>query len=223
MAGIEQDAGGNGLPSATAGDAASPALQTATTGETGRRTRNRRTAIVVASLAAGMLVMSFAAVPLYRLYCQVTGLDGTTNRATGAPLAVSGRTIRVRFDASVDPALPWAFQPEQRVVKLRIGEQGLAFYRAKNLSDRTLTGVATYNVTPDIVGKYFKKIQCFCFNQQELAPHQEIDMPVIYFVDPAILSDPTVAKVPEITLSYTFFSQDEPRQVAQGPAGGQVN
>ena len=185
---------------------------------------NGRTALVLSAVVAGMVGLSFASVPLYRIFCQVTGFGGTTQVAEAAPGAgVSERVIKVRFNADVDPALPWAFQPVEREVALRVGEPGLAYYKARNLSDRPIVGTATYNVTPLKAGYYFNKVQCFCFEEQRLEPGQSVDMPVSYFIDPEILEDKNLDDVKTITLSYTFFYRDdgepeaEPQQVTQRP------
>jgi cytochrome c oxidase assembly protein subunit 11 len=172
----------------------------------GRRVRGKRLTVVAAvSVIAGMLGLTAAAVPLYRLFCQVTGYGGTTQRAEATPDRGLEGTITVRFNADVDPALPWSFAPEQRQIEVRIGEQSLAFYRARNRSEHPIVGQATYNVTPFKAGPYFSKIACFCFDEQVLQPGEEVDMPVSFYVDPAILSDPDTREVRTITLSYTFF------------------
>ncbi|HEY7809377.1 MAG TPA: cytochrome c oxidase assembly protein [Allosphingosinicella sp.] len=172
--------------------------------------RNGRTAGLAALLVLAMVGLAFASVPLYRLFCQVTGFDGTTMRAKGdAPGGIAGKNVGVRFDANTSPALPWHFKPEQAVKKVRIGERYMAFYLAKNLSDKPVTGSATFNVTPVWAGKYFNKIQCFCFNEQTLQPGEEARMPVVFFVDPKIVDDPDAAGVSEITLSYTFYPVDQ--------------
>jgi cytochrome c oxidase assembly protein subunit 11 len=172
--------------------------------------RNGRTAALAALLVAAMVGLAFASVPLYRLFCQVTGFNGTTMRATGdAPGAVMGKNVDVRFDANTSTALPWRFKPEQAVKKVRIGERYMAFYLAKNLGDKPVTGSATFNVTPVWAGKYFNKIQCFCFKQQTLQPGEEARMPVVFFVDPKIVDDPDARDVSEITLSYTFYPVDQ--------------
>jgi cytochrome c oxidase assembly protein subunit 11 len=177
----------------------------------GRRTSKALTVVVLASVVIGMLGLTAAAVPLYRLFCQATGYGGTTQRAEAAPEQGLERTITVRFNADVDPDLPWSFAPEQRQVEVRIGEQSLAFYRARNRSDHAVVGQATYNVTPFKAGPYFSKIACFCFEEQVLQPGQEVDMPVSFYVDPAILDDRNTRDVHTITLSYTFFLlEDEP-------------
>ena len=173
----------------------------------------RQTAIGTAAIAAGMVAASFAAVPLYRAFCQATGFGGTTQRAEASALpnqsALSGRTIKIRFDGNMSPGLPWQFAPEVNDVPVKIGERKLAFFRATNLSAAPVTGRATYNVSPDVAGKYFKKIQCFCFNEQTLKAGETVEMPVTYFVDPAILDDPIAKRIDEITLSYTFYPVDE--------------
>ncbi len=168
-----------------------------------------RTATATAAIAGGMLALAFAAVPLYRAFCQATGFAGTTQRAAVAPGAtVAGQTIKVRFDANISPGMPWQFRPDVTDVAVRLGEPKLAYYKATNLSAAPVTGRAIYNVSPDVVGKYFKKIQCFCFNEQTLKGGETVEMPVTYFVDPAILDDPIARRVDEITLSYTFYPVD---------------
>ncbi len=177
------------------------------------------TAWVLVGVIGGMLGLTAAAVPLYRLFCQVTGYGGTTQVAERTPVAVSERTIKVRFNADVDPDLPWRFRPLQREVEVKIGETNLAFYRAKNVSDRPIVGRAMYNVTPFKAGPYFDKIACFCFDQQVLQPGEEVDMPVSYYVDPAILDDPNLRDVKTITLSYTFFMlEDETEALVRAQA-----
>jgi len=166
--------------------------------------KNTRTALWMALLVAFMVGLAFASVPLYRMFCELTGFDGTPRRAEKAPGAVAGQ-IGVRFDANVHPGLPWRFEPEQETVEVAPGAQTKIFYRAQNLTARTITGQAAFNVTPDQVGKYFNKIQCFCFTEQTLKPGQTVDMPVVFFVDPKILNDDDTKDVHEITLSYTFY------------------
>lgn len=180
---------------------------------------NRRVAIIAAGIVAGMTGLAFAAVPLYQMFCQVTGFAGTTQRAEAAAGAVAGTTITVRFDANVNQGLPWKFHQVQNTQTLKIGEQGLAYYRATNTSDQPITGTATFNVTPDIAGSYFNKIECFCFTEQLLEPGQSVDMPVVYFIDPAILDDPHAKKISEITLSYTFYKVDKPAVARQQVTG----
>jgi cytochrome c oxidase assembly protein subunit 11 len=174
--------------------------------------RNARTAGLAALLVLAMIGLAFASVPLYRLFCQVTGFDGTTMRATGdAPGGLAGKTVSVRFDANTAPALPWRFKPVEASQTVSIGEREMAFYTAKNLTAKTTSGTATFNVTPVWAGKYFNKIDCFCFSEQTLTPGQEVRMPVVFYVDPKILDDPDASKVTEITLSYTFYPVDQPK------------
>ena len=177
--------------------------------------RNGRTAGLAALLVLAMTGLAFASVPLYRLFCQVTGFDGTTMRATSdAPGAVAGKEIAVRFDANIAPALPWRFKPEEQVQKIALGERDMAFYTAKNLSARAVTGTATFNVTPVWAGKYFNKIQCFCFTEQTLKPGESIDMPVLFYVDPKLRDDQDTRALDEITLSYTFYPVETPRSAS---------
>ena len=157
------------------------------------------------ALVVGMVGLSYAAVPLYDLFCRATGYGGTPQRADTAPTTMSDRVITVRFDTNIDPALPWSFQPEQRAVKVKVGENRLVFFRAVNNSDRSIVGHATFNVVPDRAGRYFSKIQCFCFTEQRLDPGQSIEMPVSFFIAPEILTDRDGDHIHEITLSYTFY------------------
>ncbi|QAY76671.1 cytochrome c oxidase assembly protein [Sphingosinicella sp. BN140058] len=174
--------------------------------------RNTRTAAVAFLVVAAMVGLAFASVPLYRIFCQVTGFDGTTMRATGdAPGKVGDKQVSVRFDANVAPTLPWHFKPVQQTEIVSIGEREIAFYTAKNLSAVPITGSASFNVTPTWAGKYFSKIQCFCFTEQTLKAGEEVRMPVVFYVDPKILQDPDAKDVSEITLSYTFYPVDQPK------------
>jgi cytochrome c oxidase assembly protein subunit 11 len=175
--------------------------------------RNGRTATLAALVVVAMVGLAFASVPLYRLFCQVTGFAGTTQRADGAnaPGGVAGKTISIRFDANAAPTMPWTFRPERHTEKVTIGEREMAFYLAKNLSSEPVTGTATFNVTPEEAGKYFTKIQCFCFTEQTLKPGEEVRMPVVYYVDPKILEDADASRISEITLSYTFYPVDRAR------------
>ena len=172
--------------------------------------RNRRSALMAALMALFMVGLGFASVPLYRLFCQVTGFAGTTGRADASdvPWKPAAGTMLVRFDANVNSGLPWRFRPEKNVEQVRIGERLMAFYIAENLSDRPVTGRATYNVSPDQAGGHFKKIDCFCFTEQTLQPGERVRMPVIYFVDPEILKDEEAKELQQITLSYTFYPVD---------------
>ena len=160
-------------------------------------------------------LMPAASVPLYRLFCQVTGFGGTTQRAETAPQQVLDKTVSVRFDANTSGKLEWTFHPVQPSVKVKFGEQSMAYYEAVNHSDKTLTGSAVFNVTPTQAGAYFNKIQCFCFTEQTLKPGEKIEMPVTFFVDPDMLNDPDAAGIDEITLSYTFYPVDKPKAVTE--------
>lgn len=176
----------------------------------GRRTgqkSNRKVALTAASAALAMLGLGFASVPLYRIFCQVTGYGGTTQRADEAKAATvqdSGKTISIRFDANVERNMPWQFKPLQRTDTVSIGARDMALFWAKNDSDKVVTGTASFNVEPEQAARYFNKIQCFCFTEQTLKPGEEVRMPVLYYVDPAILTDPDNKDVQQITLSYTF-------------------
>ncbi|GAB4364910.1 MAG: cytochrome c oxidase assembly protein [Kiloniellaceae bacterium] len=173
---------------------------------------NRRLGVMLAGIAVAMIGAAYASVPLYELFCRVTGFGGTTQVAESAPVEVGERVFKIRFNADVDPNLNWAFQPVQREMTVKVGESGLAFYHARNLAGRTTVGTATFNVTPLKAGQYFNKVQCFCFTEQQLAAGAEADMPVSFFVDPAIVDDPNLAEVRTITLSYTFFPDEEAEQ-----------
>jgi cytochrome c oxidase assembly protein subunit 11 len=162
-----------------------------------------------------MIGMAYAAVPLYQLFCQVTGYGGTTQVASQGASGVIDRVITIRFDANVSNDLNWSFAPVQRQIELRVGETALAFYRAESSASRATTGTAAFNVTPLAAGAYFNKIECFCFTEQTLEPGQLVDMPVNFFVDPAIDDDPDLASVTSITLSYTFFEIDGDVEASQ--------
>ncbi|HET6598683.1 MAG TPA: cytochrome c oxidase assembly protein [Burkholderiaceae bacterium] len=168
------------------------------------RNSNGKTLLILVLIVAGMTALVAVSPTLYRAFCEATGFNGTTQRAERAPGAVAGQ-VKVQFDANVHPGLPWRFEPEQIAVNVAPGARTQIFYRAQNLSARPITGQAVYNVTPDTVGKYFKKIECFCFTEQTLKAGEKVDMPVIFFVDPAIEKDPDTKNVHEITLSYTFY------------------
>lgn len=168
--------------------------------------RNHRSvAIVCAAVVVGMIGVSYAAVPLYRMFCQVTGFGGTPQIASEPSQSVLDQTITVRFDANVSKKLAWKFAPLERTIELRIGENRITNYRATNVSDRPLTGTATFNVSPDSAGIHFNKIECFCFTEQTLQPGESVDMPVSFFIDPEIVNDPNAAHFTQLTLSYTFY------------------
>ena len=169
------------------------------------KSKNRRLFGVLVLLVVAMVGMSYAAVPLYDLFCRVTGFGGTTQIAQMPSVKRIDRVIKVRFDASLNGSFPWEFQPVQREMSLQVGETGLAFYRARNVSNASLVGTATFNVTPLKAGLYFSKIECFCFQEQKLEAGEQMDMPVTFFIDPEIDNDTNLNEVRTITLSYTFF------------------
>jgi cytochrome c oxidase assembly protein subunit 11 len=175
---------------------------------------NRRVAFSVAGGALFMLGMSFAAVPLYDLFCRVTGFGGTPMIADSAPALRGERTMRVSFDANVGPGLNWSFEPEVGSVRVLTGETKTVFYRVTNRSNQPQTGMATFNVTPDQFGGFFNKIQCFCFTEQTLGPGESMDMPVVFFLDPALEKNETLKRMHSVTLSYTFIAVKNPRPVA---------
>ena len=166
--------------------------------------RNRRVALICAASFFGMVGAAYASVPLYKLFCQVTGFDGTVRRADLAPTRILDRELTIRFDANIRD-LPWAFSTEQVSQQIRIGDTGLAFFKVTNNGDQAMTGRAIYNVVPEQSGPYFQKLECFCFTNQTIQPGQTIEFPVVYFVDPQYVDDPETKGKGEITLSYTFF------------------
>jgi cytochrome c oxidase assembly protein subunit 11 len=176
--------------------------------------KNRRLAALVLVVFAGMVGLTYATVPLYRVFCQSTGFSGTPKRAEAAPAVAADKYITVRFDANTAGSLGWNFHAVQTVMKVKIGEQNMAHYSATNLTDHETTGSAIFNVSPDEAGAYFDKIQCFCFTKQTLKAGQSEDLPVVFFVDPAILDNPDSKAISEITLSYTFFPADKPEAVS---------
>jgi cytochrome c oxidase assembly protein subunit 11 len=183
---------------------------------------HRRTLVALVGIASGMAAMAWAAVPLYDLFCRVTGYGGTPLIAGSGASAGAGevldRTVSVRFDASKAADMPWEFRPAQNTMNVRLGETNLAFYEAANPSDRPITGTATFNVSPPVVGGYFVKIDCFCFQEQTLAPGEAATMPVTFYIDPAIVEDVSARDVSVITLSYTFY-ETEPETDADASAG----
>jgi cytochrome c oxidase assembly protein subunit 11 len=174
---------------------------------------NRKVAAVCVCVFGAMIGLAYASVPLYQMFCQMTGYAGTTQRAKAPAARILDRTVTVRFDATVSPGLPWQVAAE-KTATLKIGETGVAIYRATNTSDRAVTGTAAFNVTPDQAGVFFNKLECFCFTEQRIEPGQTVELPVSYFVDPAIADDVTTAKISDITLSYTFFTVAAPKAVA---------
>ncbi|HEX2526117.1 MAG TPA: cytochrome c oxidase assembly protein [Geminicoccus sp.] len=170
---------------------------------------NTRVALACGAIIMGMVGITAASVPLYDLFCKVTGYGGTTQRSETASSTVSDVEVTVSFNADTAPDMPWTFKPAQRSVKVRLGEETLIFYTAENRSKQPVAGTATFNVTPFASGPYFSKLQCFCFEEQVLQPGQTVEMPVSFYVDPAILDDPDARHIREITLSYTFFKDAE--------------
>lgn len=189
--------------------------------EDGAGRGNRSVAIACAAFVVGMLGAAYASVPLYELFCRVTGYGGTTQVATSAEgVEVVDHEIDVRFDSNVHPHLPWSFAPDQRVVRVKLGELRTVTYRVKNLSDKPTVGTATFNVEPDAMGSYFSKIACFCFTQQRLEPGQELEMGVSFYVDPAMLDDADTRHLKSVTLSYTFFQATGPEKPVATAAPG---
>jgi cytochrome c oxidase assembly protein subunit 11 len=175
------------------------------------RKRMAWTAGIAAATVAGMTGLAFAAVPLYDAFCRITGYGGTTQEAAAAPSRVLDQRIEVRFDSNIAPGVPIEFAPKQTVESLRIGETGLAFYRIRNTSNEPVTVRATYNVTPHEAGQYFAKLECFCFQDRVLAAGEEAELPVVFFVDPEIASDPDTREIETLTLSYTYFRSTTPQ------------
>lgn len=171
--------------------------------------KNISLALKMIGLVVGMTCLTYASFPLYNLFCKVTGYGGTPSRVEQLPEAqhVGNKKITVRFNADTDRRLSWEFKPAQKQLVIVPGEEALAVYRAKNVSDKPITGVATFNVTPDKAGVYFDKIECFCFSEQTLQPGEDVSMPVSFFVDPAIETDPNTKEITTITLSYTFYEK----------------
>ncbi len=182
--------------------------------------RNRRVAVFSAAIAFSMLGAAYAAVPLYDMFCRVTGYGGTTQRAEKAAETKLARTMTVRFDANVGGGLQWEFVPVSDPQTLPIGENGLAFYRVTNTSNHTIVGTATYNVAPEQAGVYFNKLACFCFTEQSLRPGESMEMPVSYFVDPEIVKDADARRINAITLSYTFYEVKKPAAAASATETG---
>ena len=168
---------------------------------------NTRVAVVCASVVFGMVGMAYASVPLYRIFCQVTGFGGTTQVSKGSDGVILDREMTVAFDANVNRNLDWSFKPVQTKITMKIGEEKLAFYRAKNTSNQTITGTAVFNVSPPLAGQYFNKVECFCFTEQTLKPGETKDMPVTFYIDPEIAKDKDLQELKTITLSYTFYEK----------------
>ncbi len=185
--------------------------------------RHAATGFALAGVVAGMLALAYAAVPLYQIFCQVTGYGGTVQRAEGASDRIGKRKIKVRFDANVARGMPWTFNPVTRPLELRLGENALAVYQARNPTNEPVSGTATFNVTPAAAGRYFNKIECFCFTEQTLGADESAELPVSFFVDPELENDPDTRDIAEITLSYTFFRIEDVDGVAAISNGGNPN
>ena len=174
----------------------------------GIRRRNFWVALMTVAVISGMGALTWASVPLYRIFCQATGYGGTTqtaNKADDSDMPILKRRVNVSFNTDVQPGMPWTFVPEQHDVTVHVGQEKLVYFKAINNSDHPVTGHAVYNVVPDKVGLYFVKLECFCFKEQTLQPHQAVDMPVEFFIDPEIAKAPNLNDVKQVTLSYTFF------------------
>ncbi len=189
-----------------------------------KRRSNAKTAAVLATVVVGMVGLAFASVPLYRMFCQVTGYGGTPALAKTdrVPLVASDRFVTVRFDSNVHPGLAWQFRPVQTSIRVHPGEQQLAFFEATNFSVEPILGRATFNVVPHKAGPFFVKIDCFCFNEQQLAPGQTVSMPVTFYVDPEMYNDVNTEDVETITLSYTFFRARDDRKAPPAEAAGTI-
>jgi cytochrome c oxidase assembly protein subunit 11 len=170
---------------------------------------NKKIVTNILAIMLGMIMLSFASVPIYRIFCQVTGYGGTVREVMYASDKIGTKQLRIYFDANTSPDLPWKFTKQQNFITVKSGENALAFYYAENKTNQPIKGMATYNVTPQKAGKYFQKIACFCFNEQILYPHQKIELPVAFYIDPKIENDPNLKEVDRITLSYTFFNINE--------------
>ncbi|EAQ02872.1 cytochrome C oxidase assembly protein [Pseudooceanicola batsensis HTCC2597] len=179
----------------------------------------KKTVLTTVGIVAVMASLGFASVPLYDLFCRVTGFGGVTQEADAGSDVILDRTIKVRFDATVDSGMPWTFKPVEREMTVRIGETGLAFYEAHNPTDRPVAGTASYNVFPYEAGGYFTKIDCFCFTEQVLQPGETVQMPLTFYVDPEMVEDRDAKHVRTITLGYTFYETELPEQQAQLATG----
>ncbi|MBI2255123.1 MAG: cytochrome c oxidase assembly protein [Proteobacteria bacterium] len=178
--------------------------------------RNRNTMMMLAGVVAGMIGLAYASVPLYALFCKATGFGGTPQRAAENKSLVGTRDMTVSFSTDLGQGMPWHFQPEVRKMEVRTGVTYKALFIAENPTDRTITGSATFNVSPDIFGQYFVKVQCFCFDKQVLKPGERVEMPVVFFLDPKLEEDPYLAKLRDVTLAYTFFQVPNDPDVASG-------
>ena len=182
--------------------------------------RHRLVAGSIIGVALLMCGLSFAAVPLYQMFCRATGYAGTTQVANGATALRGERSLTIRFDSNVAPGLPWTFAPETNQIVLRNGETATVFFKVRNNSDRAWLGTAAYNVSPDQAGSYFTKISCFCFDEQRLGPGETAEWPVVFYLDPSLESDETMKRVESVTLSYTFFASKKQPAVASAAQVG---
>lgn len=178
----------------------------------------RRTAVACAGIAVGMIGLAYASVPLYDLFCKVTGFGGTPIARTDNSSEIVDRTIAVRLDANVAPGLKWRFSPEAPEVKVKLGETTTVYYKVTNTGDKPTTGIATYNVQPDLAGTYFSKLECFCFTEQTLQPGETLESAVVFYVDPRLVQDADVKDISSITLSYTYFPAKGGKPVAEAPS-----
>ena len=187
------------------------------------RRRHRPTALAVLAVFVLMIGASYAAVPLYRVFCRATGFGGTPQVAEAGPKTVGTRTLTIRFDANVAPGLAWTFEPETPEITLKTGKTATVYYKVHNQDDHATAANAQYNISPDVGGFYFDKIACFCFNEQHLGPGETAELPVVFFLDPALEKDPTMKDVDTLTLSYTFFAaKPAPAVAATGPKRGEI-
>jgi cytochrome c oxidase assembly protein subunit 11 len=189
--------------------------------ETPHKQKMHRTAFACLGVVVGMVGLAYASVPLYSLFCKVTGFDGTPVIRESNSSEVLDRTISVRFDANVAPGLNWRFSPEKPEIKVKIGETTTVYYKVTNVGDKPATGIATYNVQPDLAGTYFSKLECFCFTEQTLKPGESLESAVVFYVDPRIVQDSDVKDLPSITLSYTYFPSKAGKPVAEATSSTQ--
>ena len=183
----------------------------------GNARARRATLIGCLAFAAFMLGAAFAAVPLYTMFCRLTGFDGTPLIRSTAASEVLDRTVTIRFDTNVAPGLTWTFRPETPEIRSRIGETQTLFFRVRNEGRRASTGIATYNVQPDQAGAFFVKMKCFCFDEQTLKAGESMDFPVVFYIDPALAKDGTLTRLDTITLSYTYFASRNGQPAAGKP------
>ncbi len=180
------------------------------------QSRHRRVALTVLGMVVGMIGMAYAAVPLYQAFCRATGFGGVPQIATTESATRGQKVMTIHFDANIASDLPWTFEPEQDSIRLRTGETATVFYKVKNRSSRTTVGLATYNVAPERSGMFFNKIACFCFSEQTLGPGETMDMPVVFYIDPAVETDEIMKTQDSITLSYTFYAAKTPVASTKG-------